>query len=550
MSNLHTVKIQEIYDRLSGYTTWQIIAESAQRQPHKIALVQGERRLSYAELARDGEALSTALAEAGLNKGDHVAMYMKNCIEFVELFYALQRLGVVVAWLNPSYREAEARFILQNSRARAVFIFEKWQGCDYLEVVRSLKPELLNLELVVVAGRDADLDAGDPHWLRRFEDLAPAGTIIPPAVLKPDHLSMLIYTSGTTGKPKGAMLSQSQVVRAGFSYSRGTDATEDDIFLAFLPMAHSYGCGALLVQPLLLGATLVIMEAFSPREAFRLIQQERVTIQLAAPAHYIMELNDPQRGEYDLSSLRAGLIAGQIAPAGLISRVQEEMGIYISSFLGASEVGPGLSIILPYGTDLATRERFIGYPVYGTQTRIVDPETGEDRPSGEPGELLLSGWHVMSGYWDNPAETVHQLRNGWLSTGDLVAREGNGPIRILGRMKECINRGGFKMIPSELEGLIVKHPSISEACVVGTPNPVLGESICVCVKTSPGSPDLSLADLRAFMSGKVASYKLPDELLVLPDFPRLGGGLKINRFGAGGLMELARNATTKEVYRK
>lgn len=542
-------KVQEIYDRLSGYTTWQVIAESSRRLPDKIALVQGERRLTYAELSKDVEALSTALAEAGLKKGDHVAMYMKNCIEFVELFYALQRLGIVVAWLNPSYRESEARFILQNSGARAVFIFEKWQGCDYLEIISTLRPELPKLELVVVAGREANAGAG-LGGLRRFEELTAAGTIAPPAALKPDALSMLIYTSGTTGKPKGAMLSQSQVVRAGFSYSLGTDATEDDIFLAFLPMAHSYGCGALLVQPLLLGATLVIMEAFSPQEAFRLIQEEKVTIQLAAPAHYIMELNNPKRGEYDLSSVRAGLIAGQIAPESLISRVQEEMGIYISSFLGASEVGPGLSIILPYGTDLATRERYIGYPIYGTKIRIIDPETGEDRQSGEPGELLLSGWHVMSGYWDNPGETANQLKNGWLHTGDLVTRDGDGPVQILGRIKECINRGGFKMIPSELEGMIVKHPCVSEACVVGTPNPVLGESICVCVKTNAGSPDVTLADLRAFMSGKVAPYKLPDELLVLPDFPRLGGGLKINRFGAGGLIELAKTSTAKEVYRK
>jgi acyl-CoA synthetase (AMP-forming)/AMP-acid ligase II len=546
---MNASKVQEIYDRLSGYTVWQIIAESLQRLPDKIALVQGGRRLTYAELAKDVERLSTALTEAGLKKGDHVAMYMKNSIEFVELFYALQRLGVVVAWLNPSYRESEARFILQNSGARAVFIFEKWQGFDYLEMISTLKPELPKLELVVVAGREANADGG-LKGLRRFEELTPAGTTVPLPALKPSDLSMLIYTSGTTGKPKGAMLSQSQVVRAGFSYSLGTDATEDDIFLGFLPMGHSYGCGALLVQPLLLGATLVIMEAFNPKEAFRLIQEEKVTIQLAAPAHYIMELNDPQRGEYDLSSVRAGLIAGQIAPEGLISRVHEEMGIYISSFLGASEVGPGLSIILPCGTDLATRERYIGYPIYDTKIRIIDPETGEDRQSGEPGELLLSGWHVMGGYWNNPGETANQLKNGWLYTGDLVVREGNGPVQILGRIKECINRGGFKMIPSELEGLIVKHPSVSEACVVGTPNPVLGESICVCVKTNAGASKLTLADLRAFIGGKIAPYKLPDELLVLPDFPRLGGGLKINRFGAGGVIELAKTSTEKEFYRR
>ena len=147
-----------------------------------------------------------------------------------------------------------------------------------------------------------------------------SGTVDFPATVGPDDLSMLIYTSGTTGRPKGAMITQSQVVRAGFSYSLGVDATEDDVFLAVLPMSHSYGCGALLVQPVVLGATLVVLDMFSPRAAFAAIEKEKVTVQLGAPAHYVLELEYPKRADYDLSSLRAGLTAGQLAPAGLITR--------------------------------------------------------------------------------------------------------------------------------------------------------------------------------------------------------------------------------------
>jgi len=228
--------------------------------------------------------------------------------------------------------------------------------------------------------------------------------------------------------------------------------------------------------------------------------------------------------------------------------VQRELGVYISSNLGSSEVGPGLSVMLPYGADLEVRERYIGYPIPGTEAKVVDPVTGEEMPPGEPGELLLAGWHLMQGYWNNPEATADQIVDGRLHTGDLVLREESGLVQMLGRIKDCVNRGGFKVIPSELEQLLIEHPSVDEVCVVATPNPVLGESICVCALR--GSEDsLTLGELRRFLEGKVAENKLPDELLVLETFPRLSGGLKVNRYGRGGLEELAQEATNKQTVR-
>jgi acyl-CoA synthetase (AMP-forming)/AMP-acid ligase II len=360
---------------------------------------------------------------------------------------------------------------------------------------------------------------------------------------------MLIYTSGTTALPKGAMIRQSQTVRAGFAYSLGVDATEGDVFIGFLPMSHSYGCGALLVQPFILGATVVMLDRFSPERAFALIEQERVTVQLAAPAHYIMELDSAARSRYDLSSVRAGLIAGQIAPPGLITRVEREMGIHIASFLGSSEVGPGFSIILPYPSPLDVRERAIGYPLVGTEAKIVNPATGEELDAGESGELVLRGWHVTQGYWNNPEETAHQIRDGWLHTGDLAMRDADGCFSIMGRIKDCINRGGFKIIPSEVEAVLVEHPYVTEVCVVGTPNPILGESICACVVLDASAQDLTLAEIRGHVKGRVADFKLPDELLVLTELPRMPGGVKVNRYGAGGVVELATESEDKQTLR-
>jgi len=473
---------------------------------------------------------------------------MRNSLELVTASYALQTLGIIVAWANPNYRIAEAQFILKNSGARGVFIFKEWDGYDYLTALMGMKGELPSLEGVFVA----DLGEGDGEGVSRFEDLLKSGegkVPVLPEIRNDQDLAMLIYTSGTTGRPKGAMITQMQAVGAGQQYALGLNAGPEDIFIGFLPMTHSYGCGAILIQPFLLLSTVVLMDKFEPKKAFQLIARERITLQPGAPAHYILELNHPDRVNYDLTSLRAGLIAGQIAPEGLITRVQDEMGMYLTSFWGASEVGPGLAIICPYPSDLEVRERYIGRPIAGVTVKVVEPETRKEVPEGEIGELTLSGWPVMKGYWQNPEETAKQVVDGWLFMGDLVSRERDGYIRIYGRTKDLINRGGFKVYAHELESLIRDYPKVEEVCVVATPNPVLGESICVCLVPKEGEVP-TLADIRQFLQDKIAPYKLPDELCIMEEFPRLSGGVKINKFGKSGLTEMARMDTGRERYRK
>jgi fatty-acyl-CoA synthase len=244
------------------------------------------------------------------------------------------------------------------------------------------------------------------------------------------------------------------------------------------------------------------------------------------------------------------LIAGQIAPEGLIKRVEEEMGIYLTSFWGASEVGPGVGIMFPYPAPMDLREDCIGQPVEGTEVRVVDSASGEEVPDGEIGELTMRGWHVMKGYWKNPEETAKQILDGWLFMGDLISREKSGYYKIYGRTKDLINRGGYKIYPYELEALLVHHPEINQVCVVATPNPVLGENICVCAIPEPGK-SLTLDGIRTYLKEKkIASHKLPDELCIMDDFPKLSGGVKVNKFGKGGVMELAKTDENRERYRK
>jgi len=530
---------------LNTLSVAQVVERAAALAPDKIAVVDGERRKTYRELNEMADSVARNLSELGFRKGDRVAIYMKNSLELIIAFYGLQKIGAVVAWVSPNYRRSEAEFILKNSQARAVFIFREWEGHDYLSSIMEIKPALPDLTSVFVVG--------DPEGqgVKAFDELLKGtarGEFTPPSLNVGEDLSMLIYTSGTTGKPKGAMITQTQAVKAGWQYSLGLGASSEDIFIGFLPMTHSYGCGAILIQPLLLMSSVVLMEKFDPRSAFQLIEKERITLQPGAPAHYLMELGHPERKSFNLGSLRAGLIAGQIAPEGLITRVEKEMGVYITSFWGASEVGPGVGLMNPYPSPLEMREKYVGLPVAGTRVRIVDAESRKELPDGEVGELTLSGWHVMKGYWKNPQETEKQIVDGWLFMGDLASREKDGYVRIYGRTKDLINRGGFKIYPHELESYILEHPKVGQVCVVATANPVLGESICACV--IPVSIEtLTLSELRAFLKNKIAPYKLPDELCIFGDFPRLSGGVKINKFGKGGLVELAQGNESRQKHR-
>lgn len=527
---------------LESLSLGQMLEKGAQSVPDKIAVVDGNQRKTYSELNTMTNALAAGLAEIGFKKGDRAAIYMKNSIELMVAFYALQKLGVIVAWVNPNYRKSEAEYILRNSEAKGVFIFKKWDGYDYLDNVLRIKKTSAGLETVILAGEKKH------EGTHSFYGLIEEGyrrEYNPARINTHEDLAMLLYTSGTTGSPKGAMITHYAAVRGGFAYSLGVNATSDDIFIGFLPMSHSYGCGSILIQPILLQSTVILMDKFETENAFEIIEKEKITLQLAAPAHYILELNHKSRKNYDISSLRAGLIAGQIAPEGLIGKVEKEMGIYLSSFWGASEVGPGLGIMCSFQSPLNIREKYIGKPISGTFTRVVDPITHKKLPDGEIGELTLSGCHVMKGYWKNAEKTRRQIIDGWLFMGDLVSREKNGYLKIYGRTKDLINRGGYKIYPYELESLIIDHCKVDQVCVVATPNPVLGESICACVIPKLGNL-VTLKEIREFMRDKIASYKLPDEVCLMTDFPRLSGGVKIKKFGQGGLTELAKKDQNRE----
>lgn len=523
------------YEDLVNLSVAQALQRSVQMVPEKVCVFFKGRAMTYRELDEQSNALASSLQNMGIEKGDRVAIYMSSCPELYVAFYALQKIGVITAWVNAAYRTQELTFILNNSVAKAVFVQKGKDDSDNFTLLQNLRGSLPHLSYIISLG------GGLGNGVVRFEELLSAGRnkeYTKPIIDIHQDLSMLIYTSGTTGIPKGSMVTHHQVVRGGYSHVRGVEATADDIFLGILPLTHSYGCGTTLLQPILIQASVILLEAFAPEEAFKAIEAGKATLQHGAPAHYIMEMNHPNLDKYDLSSLRAGYLAGQICPEEVI-QWGEDRGIYLSSSWGNSEVGPGAGTMCPFRTSLDIRKKSVGLPIPETEIKVIDQATGEDLPTGEVGEMMVRGPNVLKGYWQNQEETDKQLeKDGWLHTGDLVSMGKTGFIMMYGRSKDLINRGGLKIYPVEIESLILQHPKVEQACVVGTPNPVLGESICAVI-IPRGNMKITLAEIRDFLKDRVAKHKLPDELSIVSEFPRMPGGIKIKKFGAGGVQELA-----------
>jgi len=533
------------YKDLEYLAVGESLERSANIVPGKVCVSFKQDRITYERLDEQSTAVAASLQEIGIRKGERVALYLSNCLELYIAFFALQKIGAVIAWVNSAYKINELTFILNNSQARAVFVQKGKVGSDNFGLVQELRDGTAHLSYVISIG------GGDGEGVFSFEDMLSRGgkkKFAKPSINIQQDLSMLLYTSGTTGVPKGSMITHFQVIRGAYSYVDGVRATADDVFAGILPLTHSYGCGSGLVQPVLIQASVSLLEAFNAEDAFRLIESEKATIQHGAPTHYILEMNHPNINRYDLSSLRAGYLAGQICPEQVI-QWGEDRNIYLTPFWGSSESGPGAGTMSPFGTPLDVRKKSVGKALPGTRVKAINLDTGNQVGTGEIGEMMIRGPHVLKGYWQNPAETSKQLEeNGWLHTGDLVSIDENGFVTVYGRNKDLINRGGSKIYPTEIESLILQHPRVSQVCVVGTPNPVLGESICACVIPKDDAK-ISLKEIREFCQDKVAKHKLPDELLIVSDFPKVAGGIKIKKFGAGGVQELASSDKNRETLR-
>lgn len=512
-----------IHEVVQSLNLWQVLERDAQLYPDKEAVVFNDQRISFAELAQNAAHCAAGLLRHGIQKGDCLAVILPNWPEFVVAYFAAARLGAILVPLNTRYRENEVEFMLRNSNAKALIVCAEFISFDYIAMVNKIRPNLPELKDVIVVGQ-ASGGPGLIAWETLLGEGADKNHSVPaPAALDPaQDLFAILYTSGTTGVPKGVMLTHRNIVRNALALAESLECTSDDILLAAVPFSHVFGLSAVIAFAATLGMQLILLDIYKAEDALELVQNERVTIKHGVPTMFILELNHPNFNRYDLSSLRTGIIAAAPAPVEVVRRIREDMGCNIAIAYGLTETSPSITVTR-FGDSDQIRGETVGRAMPGVEVKVVD-DNGDLLQAGEVGELLTRSQYVMKGYYNMPEATAAAIdSDGWFATGDLATIDDAGYVRIVGRKKEMVNRGGLKIYPREVEELYYKHPKVQEVAVIGLPDAVLGEKSCVNIRLKDG--EIATADeMRDFVRGKLADYKIPDFVRFVEAFPMTNSG--------------------------
>lgn len=501
----------------------QILEQRARDTPDREALVDARRRVTYGALWREVKRFAEFMRRQGVSRGDVVTLQLPNRIEFPVVFYSLELIGAVANKISADFRALEVEYILRFSKSRAYVCAREFKGFDYLAMIRELRPRLPDLSLVVCVD---DVAAGDVVSFAKVVHETPEIADGDRVRMSPLDVMRMCFTSGTTGNPKGVLHCFNTTLCTCETFNTELAVTERDVMLDYLPVGLNWGYMT-LVQAAMAGARVLLMERFSADAALELIEKERVTYIPTAPASIVAMLNSPALAKHDLSSLRIVITGGASAAVETIKAFQKAVShAKLLELYGMLETGYHAFTRLT--DDPLKVNGTVGRCVDSMGLRMIDDD-GHDVPYGEVGEIAAVGPSVHMGYLDNPAANRDSFTaDGWFRTGDLGCfADAEGNVRIAGRKKEIVNRGGKKYFPREIEELLYQHPKIMQAAIVGAPDPRLGEKNCLCVIVKEGAT-LTLDEVVLFLKGRVADYKLPEALVVMSDFPMTPTG-KIRR---------------------
>jgi non-ribosomal peptide synthetase component E (peptide arylation enzyme) len=510
----------ELIARYQGSGHWgaatfsAILARRAAAHLDRVAIVDRQRRVTYGELKTRVDRAAAGLAGLGIAAGDVVTIQLPNWAEFAYVFFALERLGAVANQIGPDFRSREVDYILRFSESRAFVCPASFKGFDYVKMIGELRPGLPDLKAVCVLGAPA----GPPTpGVVSLDALLDDRGAVPPreAGQQANDVMRMAFTSGTTGNPKGVIHSHNTTLSTCRTLNADMRVTPDEVFLIYLPLGLNWGY-LTLVQSVMAGARAVLLDQFGARAALELIQRERVTYIPTAPASIIAMLNDPDLGRFDLGSLRVVITGGASCPIETIREFRARMHGHLIELYGMLETGFHTYTRLDDDPEAVTGT--VGAVSSGLGLRLID-EDGRDVAPGAEGEIAAQGPSVHLGYHKNPAANAELFTaDGWFRTGDLGQFDRAGNVRIVGRLKEMINRGGKKFFPREIEEILYTHPKILHAAIVGVPDPRLGERNCLCVIPRPGQ-SLSLDEVVSYLKDDVATYKLPETLEVFDELP-------------------------------
>ncbi|MDA8052231.1 MAG: AMP-binding protein [Rhodospirillales bacterium] len=530
MSYVHGAASVPLLGETVGENFARIVAEHANR-PALIVREQGVR-WSYAELAERVDAFAAGLLALGLVPGDRVGIWSLNCAEWVVTQLATARAGLILVNINPAYRLTELEYALAKVGCTALVTADRFKSSDYLGMLNTLLPEL-------PASTPGELHAARMPRLRTvigigeagqgclpFEAVARRGGAAERARLAElarslqfDQAVNIQFTSGTTGAPKGATLTHHNILNNGFFIGRAMRLSEHDRLCIPVPLYHCFGMVLGNLAVLTHGAAMVFPgRGFDVLATLETVCEERCTGLHGVPTMFIAEMEHPDFGKFDLSSLRTGIMAGSPCPIAVMRRVMEIMHLdEITIAYGMTETSP-VSFQTAVDDPVKKRVSTVGRIHPHVEVKIIDAE-GRIVPRGTPGELCTRGYSVMLGYWDDPERTeevIDQAR--WMHTGDLAAIDAEGYCNIVGRIKDMVIRGGENIYPREVEEFLYRHPKIEDVQVFGVPDQKFGEELCAWVKVRAGQT-MTAEELRAFCEGQVAHYKIPRHVRFVDAFP-------------------------------
>ncbi len=499
----------------------QVLTEAAEATPSSLALISRHQRLrlTFQELNREVERTAAGLWSLGIRPGDRVGMWAANCAEWLYLQIGLARIGAVLVNVNPAYRSHELRFVLRKSRMKALFLQERDSRADYLAILAEARSgELLPLEHAILLGSVA--------WREMLE----ARSVIPPLVSDPGDVVNIQYTSGTTGSPKGVLLTHRNLLNNAWVTGHALRVSGHDILCSPVPLYHCFGCVMASLMCVAYRLTLVLPAPhFNALATLQAIAAERCTMIYGVPTMFIAQLDYPQFRDYDLTSLRTGIMAGAPCPIEIMRRVVQDMHCtQMTIVYGQTESSPAITGS-SVDDDLETRVTTVGRALPNTEVKIIDPVSGETLERGQRGELCTRGYLVMKGYDDEPEATAKAIDpEGWLHTGDLATMRPDGCVHIGGRLKELIIRGGENIYPREIEEYLHGHPKIADVYVTGLPDERLGETVLAWIKLKPGE-SATEEEIADFCRGRIAHFKVPQYIRFVDTFPMTVTG-KVQKF--------------------
>lgn len=550
-------------EKLMNITVGDMLSNIAKKYPTKLAVkyIEVNYTRTYYEFNKEVDKYAKGLLGMGIGKGDHVAIWATNYPEWLILFFATARIGAVLVTVNTNYKEAELEYLLSNSDSKALFICDGIKDIDCEKIIYSVCPELktskpgeLHNEKLPFLRYVVSLD----NWydgMYNWSQIPYFGVLISNEEfnaikhsIDPDDVVNMQYTSGTTGFPKGVMLTHNNIVNNGKAIGDCMKFSSKDKLCIPVPFFHCFGMVLAIMAAVTHGAAMVPLLWYTPMKVMHAVEYEKCTAVHGVPTMFIRILEHRDFSRYDFSSLRTGIMAGSPCPVKVMRDVVDKMHMSeITITYGQTEASPACTMTT-VDDPLEIRVNTVGKEMPFMETKIVDPDTGEDLPDGTPGEFVVRGYNVMKGYYKMPEATAAAIdKDGWLHTGDLAIRDSGGYYRITGRIKDMIIRGGENIFPKEIEDFIYTHPDVVDVQIVGVPSEKYGEEAYAFVIKRPGS-SVTEKDIQTYVANNMARHKVPSYVEFIDQMPMTASG-KIQKFVLRDMAKAKLNRESSFVFK-